>query len=587
VSQAALPRVIVRFEDAAGKVTPRQFAAPVAVLEAPAPLDVPPLLAEVERATAAGLWAAGFVAYEAAPAFDTALVTRPPGVLPAAWFALFDAAGEEPPDGLDPLPGTLALGSFVADMDEAAWAAAVAEVRAAIARGDTYQVNLTLRLAARLAGDPRALWHRLAERQRGGYAAYLDLGRHAIASASPELFFRREGDRIVVRPMKGTARRGRFPEEDDARAAALAASEKDRAENVMVVDLMRSDLGRISVPGSVAVASLCAVERFPTVLQMTSTVTATARPGTGLVDLFRALFPSGSVTGAPKASTMRAIAALERAPRGVYCGTIGLVAPGGDATFSVPIRTAVVDRVAGSVEYGAGAGITWGSEAAAEHQEVLLKAAVLGEPPPRFELFETLRVEAGKAVRLAAHLARLGASARYFGWPFDGAAAERTVLRRIDGLVAGPSRLRLFLGSDGALRVEAAPLEPLPPGPLPVAISPRPVYRDDLFLHHKTTHRAVYDARRAEQPGVHDVLLLNESGELTEFTRGNLVLDLDGARFTPPRECGLLGGVLRGELLACGAIAERVLRPTDLPRAAAAWLVSSLRGEVRVHFAAP
>ena len=578
------PRVIARFEDAAGNIRPRQFAEPVAVLEARAPLDVPPLLAEVERAAAAGRWAAGFVTYEAAPAFDGALVTRPPGALPAAWFALFDAPREEPPERRSEPARTLALGPFETDLDEAAWMAAVGEVRAAIARGDTYQVNLTLRLAARFADDPLALWHRLAGRQRGGYAAFLDLGRHAIASASPELFFRREGDRIVVRPMKGTARRGRFPAEDDARAAALGASEKDRAENVMIVDLMRSDLGRVAVPGSVAVSSLCAVERYPTVLQLTSTVTATARPGTGLVDLFRALFPSGSVTGAPKASTMRAIAALERAPRGVYCGAIGVIEPGGDATFSVPIRTAVIDREAGSVEYGAGAGITWGSDAAAEHREVLLKAAVLGEPPPPFELFETLRAEAGEAVRLAAHLARLGASARYFGWSFDGPAAERAVRRRVAGLASGAWRVRLFLGSDSALRVEACPLDPLPPGPLPVAISPRPVSRDDLFLHHKTTHRAVYDARRTGHAGVHDVLLLNESGELTEFTRGNLVLDVDGARFTPPRECGLLGGVLRGELLARGVIAERVLRPLDLPRATAAWLVSSLRGEVRVEF---
>ncbi|MCU0222916.1 MAG: aminodeoxychorismate synthase component I [Acidobacteria bacterium] len=583
----AVPAALFLFEDAARRVVPRRFADPVAVLEARAPDEVPALLGEVERAAATGRWAAGFVAYEAAPAFDAALVTHPPGPLPSAWFALFDAAEDEPaavPAGTrSPGPAE----RLEPDTGEAAWLDAVAAVRAAIARGDTYQVNLTLRLAAPFAGDPLALWRRLAARQRGGYAAYLDLGRFAIASASPELFFRREGDWIAVRPMKGTAARGRFPDEDDARAAALAASEKDRAENVMIVDLMRSDLGRVAATGSVAVPALCEVERYPTVLQMTSSVTATLRPGTGLADLFRALFPSGSVTGAPKASTMRTIAALERAPRGVYCGAIGLVAPGGAATFSVPIRTAVVDRETGRVEYGVGAGITWGSDAAAEYREVRLKSAVLAPPPPPFELFETLRVEAGRAVRLPAHLARLGASARYFGWPFDAAAAEGAARRRIDGLEPGVWRLRLVLAEDGAVRAEALPLEPLPAGPLPVALCPRPVSRDDLFLHHKTTQRAVYETRRAEHPGVHDVLLLNESGELTEFTRGNLVLDLDGGRFTPPRPCGLLGGVLRRELLGRGAVAERVLRPTDLARATAAWLVSSLRGEVPVHFAAP
>lgn len=585
MSAVARRLVLTRFEDAAGRVTPRRFAGPVAVLEARSPREVPPLLAEVERAARAGRWAAGFVAYEAAPAFDDAFVTRPPGPLPSAWFALFDAPEREPPE--PSAPPRPAPGPFEADMDEAAWTAAVAEVRAAIARGDTYQVNLTLRLAARGAGDPLELWRRLAEHQRGGYAAFLDLGRYAIASASPELFFRRDGERIVVRPMKGTARRGRFPDEDDARAAALAASPKDRAENVMIVDLMRSDLGRVAVPGSVSVAALCAIERYPTVLQMTSTVTALARPGTGLVELFQALFPSGSVTGAPKASTMRTIAALERAPRGVYCGAIGIVEPGGDATFSVPIRTAVVDRETGAVEYGAGAGITWGSDAAAEHREVLLKAAVLGPPPPRFELLETLRAEAGEARRLEAHLARLGASARQLGRPFDAAAAARAVRQRAAALGPAPWRLRLLLDGGGALRLETDPLDPLPPGPLAVALSPRPVSRGDLFLHHKTTHRTVYESRRAEFPELHDVLLLNESGELTEFTRGNLVLDLDGERFTPPRECGLLGGVLRAELLARGVVAERVLRTTDLPRATAAWRVSSLRGEVPVRFVAP
>ncbi|MCU0231776.1 MAG: aminodeoxychorismate synthase component I, partial [Acidobacteria bacterium] len=589
MSRGVPAEAVFHFEDAAGRIVPRRFVDPLAVLEARTPGEVPALLEQAERAAVAGRWAAGFVAYEAASAFDGALVTRAPGPLPLAWFALFDAARVDAPAPPEPLAPEAAgrAEEFDPDTGETAWTDAVAAVRAAIARGETYQVNLTLRLHAPLRGEAAPLWRRLAARQRGGFAAFLELGRFAILSASPELFFRREGDLVAVRPMKGTAPRGRFPDEDDARAAALAASEKDRAENVMIVDLMRSDLGRVAVPGSVAVTSLCAVERYPTVLQMTSSVVATLRPGTGLVELFRALFPSGSVTGAPKASTMRTIAELERAPRGVYCGAIGLIAPGGDATFSVPIRTAVVDRLAERIEYGAGAGITWGSDPRAEHREVRLKAAVLGPPPPRFELLETLRVERGEALRLAAHVGRLAASARFFGWPFDAGAADAAVRRRVEELEPGSWRLRLVLAEDGALRVEAVPLEPLPEEPLVVALCPRPVSRDDPFLHHKTTCRAVYETRRVEHPGAHDVLLLNESGELTEFTRGNLVLELDGGRFTPPRECGLLGGVLRAELLARGALAERVLRPVDLARARSVRLISSLRGEVRVHFAAP
>jgi len=575
---------VVAFEDRSGRVTHRRFRWPYAILAAERAEEVVPLLAEVERASRRGAWAVGLVTYEAAPAFDRALVVQPPGELPLAWFALFDEAPEADDGVRTGEAGS--VGEWTPDLDEASWSRAVREVRDAIARGETYQVNLTLRLRASFTGDPLSLWRGMTAHQRGGFASYLDLGRFAIASASPELFFRRQGDLVEARPMKGTAPRGRFTDEDDARASALSASEKDRAENVMIVDLMRSDLGRIAVPGGVSVPALCAVERYPTVLQMTSTVTARAQPGTSLADLFRALFPSGSVTGAPKASTTARIAALERSPRGAYCGAIGIVEPGGDAVFSVAIRTAVIDRDRGEAEYGVGAGITWGSEAAAEYGEVRLKARVLETPPPRFELFETMRLEKGEIPRLELHLERLAASARYFGWRFDPGAARAEIEQRAAGAGPGGWRLRLRADEAGALRVTLEPLDALPAIPLPVALARTPVDRDDLRLHHKTTRREIYEARLAERPGEFEVLLFNREGELTEFTRGNLVAELDGMRFTPPRECGLLGGVLRGDLLARGAIVERVVRVEDLPRLSRAWLVSSLRGEVPVRIEA-
>jgi para-aminobenzoate synthetase/4-amino-4-deoxychorismate lyase len=404
-----------------------------------------------------------------------------------------------------------------------------------------------------------------------------------VASASPELFFRVDGGRITARPMKGTAPRGRWEEEDAAMAERLLTSPKERAENLMIVDLLRSDLGRVARVGSVRVRNLFTIERYPTVLQMTSTITAELDPRTTLEDLFGALFPCGSVTGAPKASTMRLIAELEGSPRGVYCGAVGYAGPGDEAAFSVPIRTAVVDTAEGVVEYGAGAGVTWDSDAAAEYAEVRAKAAVLTEERPPFFLLETLKLERGEYALLERHLARLLSSARYFGVP----ASEGDVRHALNGYATqhprGAWRVRLLAGEDGVPRVEGRPLEPLPEGPLPVALAAEPVRRADRFLYHKTTHRAVYERRRARRPDVYDVLLHNEEGELTEFTTGNLVAELGGALLTPPRECGLLAGTLRAELLESGRIREGILQPDDLGRASRLWLINGVRGWVPVR----
>ena len=351
---------------------------PYRVLTAARAEDAPGVLAEVEAATRGGDWAFGYVSYEAAPGFDPALVTAAPGAddPPVAWFGLCGepVAGTPVVDAAAPADSRPA--GWTPDWSAAEHAAAVRRVREHIAAGDTYQINLTDRLRAPFDGDPARLYAALAGAQRGRYHAYLDLGRHVIAGASPELFLERTGDRIRTRPMKGTAPRGATPAEDLQRARRLRVSEKERAENVMIVDLLRNDLARIAEVGSVAVTELCALERYPTVWQLTSEIGARLRPGTGLPEIFRALFPCGSVTGAPKASSMRIIRELEGGPRGVYCGAVGLVGPG-SARFSVAIRTAVVDRRAGTAVYGAGGGITWGSDPAAEHAELLAKAAVL------------------------------------------------------------------------------------------------------------------------------------------------------------------------------------------------------------------
>ncbi len=561
---------------------PLAFAEPREVVLARELGEVRRALAEVEAAAAAGRWAAGFVAYEAGPALDPALAARPPGAGPLVWFGLYD----EPSAAL-PAPGEAQLGSLEPDVTPAEHAAAIGRIREAIARGDVYQVNHTFRLRGRFAGDPLGLYRRLRSAQGGGLGAFIHLGERAVVSASPELFLERRGDLVRARPMKGTARRGRFGEEDAAAAAALAASPKERAENVMIADLLRNDLGRVARIGSVRVPRLFEVERYRTVLQLTSTVEARLRPGVGLVDLLAATFPCGSVTGAPKCMATRIIAREERSPRGPYCGAIGLVAPGGDLAFNVAIRTVDLDLARGEAVVGVGGGVTWGSSAAGEYDEAIAKGAFLGDVGPAFELVETLRLWRGGYPLLARHLGRLAASAAYFGRSLDLADVEESLAREAAAWPAEGRRVRLTVAEDGSARAESAPLPSPADAPLPVALARTRVSRQDPFLFHKTSRRGPYDRARRERPDAFDVLLANEDEELTEFTIGNVVVEIGGERVTPPREAGLLAGVFRAELLDGGEVRERQVRVADLERATRLWLVNAVRGWVPVRLAHP
>ncbi|MEB3369746.1 aminodeoxychorismate synthase component I [Saccharopolyspora mangrovi] len=368
-----------RFDDLRAG-TALRFPAPSGVLIAHQPEEVAPVLDQVHRATSNGRWAFGFLVYEAAAGLDPEFAVHPPQEgLPLAWFGITD-----PPTQVPVVSSHLETGDFDVgwkpDWSPQEHRALVDRVRERIAAGETYQTNLTVRMRGSFSGDPAGLYRDLATAQCGAHNAYLDLGRFAIASASPELFFELRGDEVLLRPMKGTAPRGRDQQEDLDLERALRGCAKERAENVMIVDLMRNDVARVAVPGSVRVPSLLSVERYPTALQLTSDVVARLRPGTGLRELFRALFPCGSVTGAPKISTMHLIRELEADPRGVYCGAVGWVAPPSAsvrARFNVAIRTAVVDRETGRAQYGTGGGITWSSDAAAEHRELLVKAEIL------------------------------------------------------------------------------------------------------------------------------------------------------------------------------------------------------------------
>jgi len=550
------------------------------------------VLRSVEVATDAGRWAAGYVAYEAAPGLDPALtvIPRKRGGLPAAWFGIFRE--RVPVERLAPrvmTPAPYHMSAWRATVDRRSHAAAVARIREHIAAGDTYQTNYTFRLGAAFSGDPFELYHDLILAQRGAFGVYLDTGRHCIASASPELFFALGDGRIEVRPMKGTIRRGRWPVEDDARAGALVTSPKDRAENLMIVDLLRNDLGRIARFGSVEVSELCALERYETVWQLTSRIAADVADGIGLVDIFTALFPSGSVTGAPKPRTMEIITEIETSPRGVYCGAVGFVAPrdegGRRAIFNVAIRTVTVDCDEGAAAYGVGGGITWDSDATVEYEEARAKARVLGERRPAFSLVETLRWDPGDGYAfLELHLERLAASAAYFGFPCSPLAVS-TALQRAVATAATAHRVRLELGHTGAVDVAASPLTaPLhmtmasATEPVAFAVDGSPVNSDDVFMFHKTTRRSAYDKRLKRHPAADEVLMVNERGEVTEFTTGNVVAELDGRWVTPPVSTGLLGGVFRAHLLATGGVTEATITLTDLERATRIGLVNSVRG---------
>jgi para-aminobenzoate synthetase/4-amino-4-deoxychorismate lyase len=538
--------------------------------------EVVAAVGKIERAVEDGrLPAAGYLAYEAAAAYG--LSTHPPQAdgPPLLWFGLFRRREPAAPPASG---GDYRFGEWQPALDFPAYDAALAHIKAAIARGDTYQANFTFPLRAGFSGDPLALFAALSAAQRAQYGAYLDLGRFVICSASPELFFRRDGATIESRPMKGTAHRGLTAADDRAQIEWLRRSEKNRAENVMIVDMIRNDLGRVARVGSVAVPALFAVERYPTLLQMTSTVTAlTDAP---LSDVLAAAFPCASITGAPKKRTMELLRALEVGPRGVYTGAIGVVLPGRRAQFNVAIRTAVIDRQRGTAVYHVGSGVVWDSDAAAEFEECRLKARVLSAPPiAPFRLLESLLWLPGEGYALREeHLRRLAESGEYFGYPVD--LAE--VTRRLDALATklrAPSKVRLLVGPGGKVAAEARPLaEGALPEPLRLGLARQPVSSGDVWLYHKTTRREVYDAARTARPDCDEVILWNERGELTEATTSNLVLELDGGRWTPPVSAGLLAGTLRARLLAAGEIAERTLLTADLARAERIWLINSVRG---------
>jgi para-aminobenzoate synthetase / 4-amino-4-deoxychorismate lyase len=527
-------------------------------------------LDQVEAASAAGYHAVGFVAYEAAPAFDPAMQTHPADPrIPLLWFGLLRT-----PQPLADGPETRPDLRLTPSLDAADYQTRFRRIEQHIRDGDTYQINFSFPLNGTLKSAPNELFQAMRDPGRRGYHACIETPDWAIISASPELFVSRRGCQLLARPMKGTRARGRTRSEDSDLAGELRNSPKDRAENVMIVDLLRNDLGRLARPGGVAADALFSVERHPGVLQMTSSVHAeTPRPCT-LRELFAALFPCGSVTGAPKVKTMSIIAELESGPRAAYCGTIGWIRPGGDATFNVAIRT-FTQFPDNSLRYPVGSGLVADSAAESEYAECLLKAERASSPLPSFDLLETLLWRPGQGYWLLdRHLARLADSADYWGYPLDNCELRKQLTAATPG---SQSRVRLLLSARGEVRIECTPLPDIAPL-RSLRLLPDSVFSNDPLLFHKTTARDTYQMAFAQRQGADDTLLANERGEVTEATRANIAVRLDGQWLTPALTCGLLPGTLRAEMLAAGEIREAIITLDDMQRSEGIRAFNSVRG---------
>lgn len=560
------------------------FDTPVDIIRADLVHEVEASLARMQDCLDAGFHLAGYFSYELGYVLEhrLAALLPPRRTIPLLWFGVFDGKPHE-------LSG-MALerewqryrayaGPLRLEWDEATYASKFAQVVKRIVSGDIYQANLSMRGRFPVVGDPRGLYRAMRRQGGGSYSAYVDDGTRSVLSFSPELFFEAAaGDAITCKPMKGTASRmPGDPTNDAAARVSLRASPKNRAENLMIVDLVRNDLGRIATTGSVDVARLFEIESYPTVHQMVSTVSAKLKPDTPVSGMLNALFPCGSVTGAPKIRAMEIIRELETSSRGVYCGAMGWFAPDRSACFNVAIRTLTVTGNDG--ELGIGSGLVSDSEVADEYAECRLKAGYFEMARSPLKLVETLRYERSGYPRLDLHLQRLEDGARKFGFPFN----RKNLLALLAGSCAGtpPLRVRLTLDEQGQFEIQTSALEPT------VAwrylVSGSKVDSNDVLRRYKTDWRGIYDVEReraARESGCDEVVFCNERGELCEGSRSNLFVSINGELLTPAESSGLLGGCLRRELLATGRCREAVLDLADLAKAERVYFGNSLRGLV-------
>ena len=588
----------------------RLYTAPCEVIVARRAEDLGPALDRLDRLHAAGLHLAGHVAYEAGLALEPRLAARAAPRSgaggPLLWLGAFAgyheiAAPAVPAWLAGQAEGSAALGPLDPAVPLARYLQAFATLQQAIAAGDIYQGNLTFPLVGTYRGDPLALYARLRPAGGAGYGGIVCDGSHWLLSLSPELFFALQGDRAMVKPMKGTRPRHPDPATDAAAAAALAASVKDRAENLMIVDLMRNDVSRVAQPGSVRVEAPFAIESYPTVHQMVSTVRATLAPGQGAIDLIRALFPCGSITGAPKIRAMELIDAVEPDARGPYCGAIGRIDPApdsaadpphgyGDSAFNVAIRTLRLtpeENGRGRAVLGVGSAIVADSDGMTEWRECLVKGGFVRASAGGFDLIETMAFHPDSGIALIEeHLERARTSAAALGFGFD-RHAVRNAIQALCFEQEGPARVRLVIARSGAYALEIGALPAALPAPARCVVLPLPVDPGDWRLRHKTSDRAFYTAatRVAQGAGADEALLLHPDGVITEGSFTTLFVERDGLLLTPPASRGLLPGVLRASLIGAGRAREADLTLDDL--AAGFLLGNAVRGLIPARLVGP
>ncbi|GGJ25547.1 aminodeoxychorismate synthase component I [Deinococcus roseus] len=531
-----MPWLLFEFRNTQGTIERLCFREPVKVLCTETLSEVRPLLREVQDWTRQGFYAAGYLAYEAAQAFDPALPEGKPCQMPLLWFGIFEFPSPAPQFPESSKAISLPWRTQLSEED---YQQNIAHLKKWITEGETYQANYTLRLTAPFTGHPFHYYQQLTRAQKGDYSAFLDLGRFQILSASPELFFHWDGQKITTRPMKGTAPRGRFLEEDDLQRQFLKTSEKNRAENLMIVDLIRNDLSRIAIPGSVKVSKLFEVEKYQTLWTMTSTIQAETHPGTQLEDILEALFPCGSITGAPKISTMHLLSRLESSARQVYCGAIGYLTPEGEAIFNVPIRTVITDDELEQAEYGVGGGITWDSDPSDEYQEVLTKSLLLTYQQPQFSLVETLHLQEGQYPLVREHINKMIKSARYWGYPEDAQTMYEVLYFTSEQHPEGEWLVDLHLDSSGEVQTQ---IRAFPAEPLPFRVADEPLLELDTLHFHRTQQNLDEEL----------LLLYHDDGLIAQFNQGNLVAKLGEELFTPVLEdrwltCPMLIQLLKTE----------------------------------------
>ena len=535
--------------------------------EAETAAELKPVLDKVEMASQHGHFAIGYICYEAASGLDDSLTHRPKLNYPLAIFAEFKNI--RPIDFSEEIKAvklstTIKKNSFIQS---------IGRIKEHLEKGDIYQVNFTHQLVGYFNETPRNVFAKLIAAQPTPHGVFFETENLAICSASPELFFSLKDNQLEMRPMKGTRKRGRYLSEDLQYKSELGSSEKDRAENLMILDMVRNDLGRICVPGSIKASKLFDIQKLPTVWQQTSSVTG--KTDASLAEIFSATFPCASVTGAPKTKSMEIISKLEMTARGVYTGSLGYVKPNREASFNVAIRTMVIDKLAHQASYGVGGGIVWDSNAESEWEESLLKAQVLEFPTASFELFETIKYDPQEGVcLLEEHISRLRMSSEYFSWPFKEAIA-RNLLKGVKSDEA--LRIKLVMTRDGELSIKTSPL-PAFGDLIRLKLAKLPIDSNNIFLFHKTTNRRVYEEAKKDVKKCDDVILFNEREELTETTIANLYIELNGSLLTPPLDCGLLPGAFRASMLSKRAAFERVLYKEDLLASNNIFIGNSLRG---------